>query len=498
MPLRTLLLATALAAAATPTATAAPGAPTTYYLDCQRGDDAASGTSPATAWRTLAQASAHTYAPGERLLLKRGTRCDGVLAPQGKGAEGAPVRIDAYGSKRAGKPHIEGGGARAALLLGNTEQWEIRNLDLSNTGPATTTDRRAGLYVELTDYGVAHHFVVEGVDVHDVNGADFKDPDPSGGILFTVKGSTTPTRFDGIRVDRSTVRHVDRTGIATSSTWKRTSGAGHMQSTDVRFTRNKVYDVGGDGIVVQKARGALVERNRVDGFNMRSAGYNAGVWAWDADDVLYQYNEVSGGHGTRDSMAYDIDGGNNRNVYRYNYSHDNEGGFLLVCNAEGMVSDGNRVHDNISVNDRNTASPYGVVSVVCGASTDTRIYRNTIVTNRSDTALVSNNGPTGVTFEDNVFVGAASGQGSPIRDTVSTFRNNLYWRTDQPRDTAGVRADPLLRSAAPGAPDDVRLKDGSPARGAGSVDGDGGDGTTHDYFGNPIPDPPNIGADQSS
>ncbi|WP_161500934.1 right-handed parallel beta-helix repeat-containing protein [Embleya scabrispora] len=469
---------------------------TTYYLDCQGGDDTATGTSSDAPWRSLARAGTHTYAPGERLLLKRGTKCEGVLAPQGKGADGEPVRIDAYGDESESKPHIEGGGARAALLLIDTEQWEIRNLDLSNTGPVTTTDRRAGLYVELTDYGVAHHFVVEDVDVHDVNGADFKDPDPSGGILFAVKGSTTATRFDHLRVSGSTVRHVDRTGIATSSTWERKSGAEQMQSTGIEFTHNKVYDAGGDGIVVQKARGALVEGNYVDGFNMRSTGYNAGIWAWDSDDVLYQYNEVTGGHGTNDSMAYDIDGGNNRNVYRYNYSHDNEGGFLLVCNAKGMTSDGNRVHDNISVNDRNMATPYGVVSVVCRSATDTRVYRNTIVTKYSGTALVSGNGSTGVTFEDNVFVGATGQAGSPIRDTVNTYRNNLYWRTDQPRDAAGVRADPLLVSAEPAAPDDVRLKSGSPARGTGSVKA-GGDGTTHDYFGNPIPDPPNIGADQS-
>ncbi|MFH8983475.1 right-handed parallel beta-helix repeat-containing protein [Streptomyces varsoviensis] len=495
IPVPALLMAAALAAAATPMATAAPGA--TYYLDCQSGNDTASGTSPATPWRTLAQASAHTYAPGERLLLKRGTECKGVLAPKGKGADGAPVQIDAYGSKSESKPHIEGGGTRAALLLVNTEQWEIRNLDLSNTGPKTKTDRRAGLYAELTDYGIARHFVVEGIDVHDVLGADFKDPDPSGGILFTVKGTKTPTRFDDLRVSRSTVRHVDRTGIATSSTWERGDETGLVQSTGVVFTHNKVYDVGGDGIVVQKSRGALVERNYVDGFNRRSDGYNAGVWAWDSDDVLYQYNEVTGGHGTRDSMAYDIDGGNNRNVYRYNYSHDNEGGFLLVCNAAGRVSDGNRVHDNISINDRNTASPYGVISVVCGASTDTRVYRNTVVTNRSDTALVSNrDNLTGVTFQDNVFVGAA-GQDSPIHDTVSAYHNNLYWRTAQPRDTAGLRTDPLLRSAEPGVPDDVRLRAGSPARGAGSVKEGGKDGTAYDYFGNPILEPPNIGADQS-
>ncbi|WP_369247447.1 right-handed parallel beta-helix repeat-containing protein [Streptomyces sp. R41] len=302
---------------------------------------------------------------------------------------------------------------------------------------------------------------------------------------------------DGVRVANSTVRHVDRTGIGTSSTWGRRPehpngpGTSWQAITGLSVRNNRVYDVGGDGIVVQTAQGALVEKNYVDGFNMRSAGYNAGIWAWNSDDVLYQYNEVTGGHGTRDSMAYDIDGGNNRDVYRYNYSHDNEGGFLLVCNGVGMTTNGNRVHDNISVNDRNTTAPYGVVSVVCAATTDTQVYRNTIVTEHADTALVSDNGPTEVTFRDNIFVGADGG--TPISDTVSTYSNNLYWHTAQDRDTAAVNADPLFVSADPASPYDVRLRAGSPARGAGSVTGGG-----PDYFGNPVSAPSNIGADQSS
>ncbi|MFC7303509.1 right-handed parallel beta-helix repeat-containing protein [Streptomyces monticola] len=503
MPLRrTPALVTALVTAAAgllPTmASAQATAGTSYYVDCRGGDDSAAGTSAGTAWRTLAKASAHLLSPGDRLLLKRGSSCTGVLAPKGAGAPGAPIRLDAYG--RGAKPRLEGEGARATVHLTNTEHWEIRNLDLSNTGAPTTTDRRAGLLVQLTDYGVAEHFVVDGVDVHDVNGADFKDPDPSGGILFSVLGSAKPTRFDGIRVEDSTVDHVDRTGIGTSSTWGRRPehpegpGTSWEAITGLEIRRNKVHDVGGDGIVVQTAKQAVVEHNYVDGFNMRSAGYNAGVWAWNADDVLYQYNEVTGGHGTRDSMAFDFDGGNNRNVYRYNYSHDNEGGFLLVCNGPGMKTDANRFHDNVSINDRNTESPYAVISVVCGASTDTRVYRNTIATNHPDTALVSSNGPTGVTFQDNVFVGA-EGAGSPMKDTVSTFKNNLYWRTSQPRDPSAINANPLLRSTDPKTPDDLRLQANSPAIGAGSAPADG---TEVDYFGNPIPVPPNVGADQGA
>ncbi|MGW1889898.1 hypothetical protein ACWCP6_06465 [Streptomyces sp. NPDC002004] len=57
-----------------------------------------------------------------------------------------------------------------------------------------------------------------------------------------------------------------------------------------------------------------------------------------------------------------------------------------------------------------------------------------------------------------------------------------------------MNADPLPASPTPRVPDDVRLRAGSPARGAGTVSGDG---TAHDYFGNPILVPSNIGADQS-
>ncbi|MFD5059666.1 right-handed parallel beta-helix repeat-containing protein [Streptomyces sp. NPDC058394] len=467
---------------------------TTYYVDCLRGSDQASGTNSGTAWRTLTKAS-RAYEPGDRLLLRRGRTCTGVLAPTGSGTAAEPISIDAYG--KGAKPHIEGGGARAAVYLFNVEGWELRNLDISNTGAHTTTDRRAGLLVRLTDHGVGSHYVVGGVDVHDVNGADFKDPDPSGGILFSVTGSAVPTRFDGVRIEDSTVRRTDRTGIGTSSSWGRRAehpngpGTSWEAITGLRIQRNKVYDVGGDGIVVQTAKGALVEHNYVNGFNMRSAGYNAGIWAWNSDDVLYQYNEVTGGHGTLDSMAYDIDGGNNRNVYQYNYSHDNEGGFLLICNGAGMTTDGNRVRHNISINDRNTMSPYGVISVVCAATTDTRIYGNTIVTDEANTALVSDNGPTGVTFRNNIFVGASGG--SPIDDTRSVYENNLYWRTAQPLDTSALTADPLFASATPTAPRDVRLRAGSPALGTGIPVADG---ITRDYFGNRIPTPPNLGADQ--
>ncbi|MFG2139976.1 hypothetical protein [Streptomyces sp. NPDC048650] len=490
-----LATASSVAALAAPQALAAP-APSqgsAHYVDCAAGSDAAAGTTPGAAWRTLGKASAAAYRPGDRILFKRGTTCTGTFAPTASGAAGAPLAAGAYGG--GAKPRIAGAGARAAILLDNVQYWELRDLDVTNTGPlATTTDRRAGVLVRLHDYGIGHHYLVDGVDVHAVNGADFKDPDPSGGILFVVQGSARPTRFAEVTVRHATVAHTDRTGIGTSSTWGRRPehpqgpGTSFAPITGLSLHDNSVRDVGGDGIVVQNAVGARVDHNRVDGFNRRSAGYNAGVWAWNSDRVRYQFNEVSGGHGTRDSMAYDIDGGNNGNVYQYNYSHDNEGGFLLICNGEGMTSDRNTVRYNLSLNDRNTAAPYGVVSVVCAAATRTLVHNNTIATGAPHTAMVSSNGPGGVTFRNNVLAGAEAG--SPISDPHNVYDHNLYARIPHlpDGDTAGVGADP--RFVAPG---DLRLRADSPALGAGVRVPDSG---ARDFYGNPVPDPPNIGAYQ--
>lgn len=476
-------------------ATAESSSGTTYYVDCAHGSDSNLGTSPGRAWESLNRASAVTYRPGDRVLLRRGTACDGVFAPHGSGTPGEPITVGAYG--RGGKPQINGEGARAAVFLDNVQGWELHDLDITDTGAPTTTDRRAGVLVLLTDYGIGEHYVVDDVSVHDVNGADFKDPDPSGGILFAVQGSAKPTAFADVTVEDSSVGNVDRTGIGTSSTWgKRPQypggpGTSFAPITGLTIRDNQVSDVGGDGIVVQNAVGAHVEHNRVAGFNERSAGYNAGVWAWNSDQVLYEYNDVSGGHGTRDSMAYDIDGGNNGNVYQYNYSHANDGGFLLICNGGGMTSSDNTVRYNVSIDDRQSSATRGVISILCAATTGTQVYGNTVVSGGPATALVYNAGNTGVTFHDNILAGPAAG--APINDTLSTYDHNLYDNTGAlpSSDTAPIEGTPDFLTPEPATPEQVRLRIGSPAIGTGTpVQGD----VSHDLFGDPIANPPNIGA----
>ncbi|MEK8146453.1 hypothetical protein NKH18_49805 [Streptomyces sp. M10(2022)] len=190
-------------------AVAATGA---HYVDCSA---AADGTgSAASPWNTLSSANAHTFGAGDELLLKRGTQCAGQqLAPKGSGSASAPVVIDTYG--QGAKPVLAGQGkVTDVVLLRNQQHWQINNLDISNTG-ATAAKRRA-VHIVLEDFGTGQSYLLNGLDIHDVNGDPAKkDDDASAGIFFEVLGSTT--RHTSTTYGSPTTRSVPWTGTASSS-----------------------------------------------------------------------------------------------------------------------------------------------------------------------------------------------------------------------------------------------------------------------------------------
>jgi hypothetical protein len=98
-----------------------------------RGDDAAVGLSPATAWWSLAHAGAESLRPGDHLLLKGGAYFAGTLefGPQDAGDATDPVVIAAYGS---GAPVIDAGDAPAIVIAGT-------QASRSTTSPPSATRR---------------------------------------------------------------------------------------------------------------------------------------------------------------------------------------------------------------------------------------------------------------------------------------------------------------------------------------------------------------------
>ena len=476
-----------------------------YYVDCGAGDDAAAGTTPATAWHTLAHVNTVIFQPGDSILLRRSTTCHGVLQPQGSGSPTNPIAVSAYGT--GARPAIVADGARAAVFLHNVEYWTIQHLDVSDPGPRDGTSR-TGIYVLLDNYGIGHDYIVSDVNVHDVPGCDCTHPnvENSGGVVFMAAGSSAPTGFDGIRVTGSTVSGVDGVGIGTNSQWslrpQYTLGTNtFVPISHVYIGWNKVTDSGGDGILVQNGVDPLLEHNLVDGYSLRATLFHAGIWAFNTDHPVIQYNDIAHGAGPLPTWAFDIDAADSDVVYQYNYTHDNVGGMAFFCAVPGTFTDGATIRYNISQNDTGAqlgTLPIPDVTIGCGGPGDAEknvSFYNNVVYSSSAAVLIGGDGGTAIAFSNNVLVGRSGG--SQIIDPAGTYDHNLYRNVPVPSaDGHAVTADPLF--VAPGTaagPLGYVLRCGSPAIGAGVPIGDNGG---RDFFGSGVPPnaPPNIGAYQ--
>jgi len=312
----------------------------TYSVDCHQNE-----------WSTLAKLRETRFAPGDRILLRSGCTWKGSLSVQGSGSPGAPIIIDRYG--KGPLPRIDGGGEVEDTLLIKNQQWiEVRNLEITNQGPKLAV--RRGVHVWLDNYGPASHITVSGLYIHDVNGINSRKD--NGGIIFTTSGASKPSRFEGLTIERNIIWKVDRSAIAAQSAF--VDRRKWFPSLQVIIRDNYVEDIGGDGIVPWASDGALVEHNIAKDCNKRAESYNAGIWPWSCDNTMLRWNEAMFTRTLKDGQGFDSDYNSRNTSFEYNYSHDNEGGFLLICTPkhaapERMITNlGVEVRYNISRNDK--------------------------------------------------------------------------------------------------------------------------------------------------
>jgi hypothetical protein len=322
---------------------------TTYYVDSHHGRDANPGTSPDRAWQTLEAVNKAMLRAGDQVRFRAGSVWRGTLAPRGFGAAGKPVVLTWYGA--GARPRIEGT-EEDAVRLENFPHVVLEGLEITNRGDGARP--RRGVHIVAANAGTVEGVVVRDLFIHDVNGTQ-KQKD-NGGIIFRTQGDEKPARFDGLRIERNIIWRVDRSGIAAQSYhWPRTRW---FPSVNVVIRDNYVADAGGDGIVPWATDGALVEHNIVRGANTRAGSYNAGIWPWSADRTLFRLNRAAEVKTLLDGQGFDSDYNSRGTRFEYNLSHDNEGGFMLICSPgkrnehENIGNKDTVVRRNISRNDR--------------------------------------------------------------------------------------------------------------------------------------------------
>lgn len=478
---------------------------TTYYVDSISGDDSNGGDSESQAWKTLEKVNATIFQPGDRILFKANGIWEGQLFPKGSGNEQDPITIDMYGI--GNKPIINGNGISgelgASVLLYNQEYWEINNLEITNN--AATEEQRYGVLVRFDNYGTGNHIYINNLNIHDIKGI-VGDRFVGDGILIVGTGNQVPTNYNDVKIENCTVEDVTRTGISVWNQWAQReslSYAGrpgyhattgdYYASTNVVVRNNTINNVMGDGILVSVCDGAIIEYNVASHCNLMSGQANVAMWPHNSDNTIMQYNEAYLTHHTLDGQGFDVDILCHNTIVQYNYSHDNEGGFLLICSDPRYGSTTNTVvRYNISENDRCRSFE------IKGKVYNSFIYNNTIYAARNISVDVYNMGTiflayaNGTYSYNNIYYMLGGASYKWFFSQNNFFTNNCYYGThpsSEPYDSMKITKNPRLIAPGMGSigrntVNGYQLESNSPLIDRGiPMENHGG----KDYFGNTVP-----------
>lgn len=426
----------------------------TYYLDAVKGSDGNDGLSENTPWLTLEKAGQIKLKAGDRLLLKKGSEFHGVLEVSGKGSQTEIIEVGSYGSGNA--PKIIGNDdSEYAVRILNSEYLTLSGLEIVNTGRERKAGR-TGLKIECKDYGLSRSITVSDIFIHDVNGSLVKEQGGGSGIYIINHGNSIASRFDGITIENCHIKDCARNAMIWSGYYDRKNW---LANTNVVVRGNLIEGVPGDGIVPIGCDGTLIEYNVMrdcpDILPMTEAA--AGIWPWSCDNTVIQFNEVSGHKAPWDGQGYDCDYNCRNTIIQYNYSHDNYGGMVLICDSgnERNYSIGNKgsiVRYNISIGDgmRPKETRSGMFSPnihIAGRVEDTKVEHNIVHSNpktveNADRTMICSDSWDGyadnTTFTGNVFYTLEKSRFAMNQSTRNVFRGNWYLGeyADMPADNA--------------------------------------------------------------
>ena len=417
--------------------------PSIYYLDATNGNDANSGLSINEAWKTLKQAEKASLSNGSKLLLKRGETFQGELNITGQGLPQSPVIIDAYGEGEQ-KPCIVGNDSSMyAVRILNSNYLTIQNLEIINTGEKVLAGR-TGLKVECMNYGTSHNIKINNITIRDVNGSLVKEEGGGSGILIVNGGDSIRSRFDSLTIENCHILRCERNAMIWNGYYDRKNW---YPNKHIIVRNNLIEKVPGDGIVPIGCDSTLIEYNLMcdspDILPTTEAA--AGIWPWSCDNTLIQYNEVSQHKAPWDAQGFDSDYNCQNTTIQYNYSHDNYGGIVLVCN-NGKAGDyncgntGSIIRYNISIGDgiRPKETRQGMFSPsihIAGPAKHTLIERNIIHANRKPSAITDRTMITSdswdgyadsTRFRQNIFYATEPSRFDLTSSTHNVFEQNVY------------------------------------------------------------------------
>jgi len=416
--------------------TGGPAAPVTYYVSAT-GHDSAAGTSPATAWRTLARADRQTYLPGERLLLQGGATFTGALEfKAGAGGDAAhPVVVGSYGTGLA----TIADSAAPAVTIFDTAGITLRDLVIKGPGAATSESAGVDVYNTLAGNRKLAGITISGLDV-----SGFRD-----GIA--VGGGAGSAGFTDVSISDSKAHANRDNGVITYGPADLKPADGYpIESLTISGVTvygnlgdpsNHVISTG-SGMSLGGVDGGKVENSIAygNGGSCDSSSGPVGIWVHDSTGVDVEHNVSYANRtaGYTDGGGFDLDQHTFDSVLEYNLTYNNYGpGYMVYAGTSAQASSGNVVRFNVSMNDALSPTDtdsitYGLL-MIDGYETNVAAYHNTVVQNEAGAqSPLLNLGSSlrGASIRDNVFVserGALIKTASAFTSAQVQLQGNAYY-----------------------------------------------------------------------
>jgi hypothetical protein len=100
----------------------------TYYVSNSEGSDINAGIFPNLPWKSFDRLRTRLFAPGDRILLKRGDTWGRPLILRGNGIAGNPVTLGAYGDGERPTIHLADLERGRSITLENPSYWRVQGV----------------------------------------------------------------------------------------------------------------------------------------------------------------------------------------------------------------------------------------------------------------------------------------------------------------------------------------------------------------------------------
>jgi hypothetical protein len=401
-------------------------------------------------WATTDAVNNHyQFEPGDQILFQGGATFVGSLYLTNAtlaGTASNPVTISSYGTGHAVLNTTTTGTYDNGIGIADAGGVLIQSLDLvgpySPSNPAPNPSYQSGINFYTTAGQTLSYAHVDDVKISGFGGF----------AIQVYAGSSNNSVWEDVSITNCTISGNYGSGIYIYSEFGQTYQIqnvyiGHVTVTENLAIPNVEYP--GFPLYLQNVQNGVVERcfsSHNDLTGTSTVGGSGGIVAAESVNLLVQYNEISRNFTNSpyylDTAGIDFDGGVLNSIMQYNYTHDNDGAGILLCDgiSNSAVTNGNVIRYNTSENDvRRNA--YGSISMTLNANDNVDIYNNTVYLSPSTTGKVQgafsiqdDSVPEHVHVRNNIFITTG---GVPLLNVTNTgtdllFQGNDYWSSGSP------------------------------------------------------------------